>query len=126
MNYGEVEKLICAAQKPEASFYEQLAAEMDALEPSTHWQTLRPSKPHLVADLETIVKKVAGVIEADSRENARQNLPCQFEYQLIRVSKPMNHIQVLTRFFKKGDPQSIFYGRSIAKVEENKFALWIE
>lgn len=126
MHPDEVETLVCATRKPGSSFYEQLASEMRDLGVSPQESPLRASKPHLVADLESIVQEVVRVVEADFQDNERQNLPCQFEYHLIKASKPVKHIQVLTRLFKDGDPQSIFYGRAIASREDSKFALWVE
>ena len=122
-----VERLICAASEPDSSFYEQLAGEMRKLDISPpQGTTVKPSQPDLVADLETLVEEVVRVVNADALENTLENLPCEFEYQLVWLAKPMNHIKVLTRLFKEGDHQSIFYGRSIVRLADQQFALWVE
>jgi len=126
MNRNEAEKLVCASHKPDARFFEQAAGEMQMLGALKAAKALKPWDAHLFADSETIIKELARVVEADRQENANRNLPCEFEYQVIRASTPVDHLQVLTRFFKKGDPQSIFYGRFIARLESGEFALWIE
>lgn len=125
MNPGETERLVCAARKPDASFYEQLASEMRALIASKRAKKLESWDADLVADLETTVRELTRAVEADWQENTKKNLPCEFEYQVIRAA-PVDHLRVLTRLFKNGDPQSIFYGRSIAKLEDGKFVLWVE
>ena len=98
---------------------------MRALNASKKAKKLESWEPYLIADLETTVTEPARALEVDWQENMKENLPCEFEYQVITAAAPLDHLQVLTRLFKKGHPQSIFYGRSIAKLENGKFALWI-
>ncbi|MCO5053047.1 MAG: hypothetical protein M9920_12170 [Verrucomicrobiae bacterium] len=124
MKPDEVERLICAARKPDASFYERLAVEMQALNASKKAKKLESWDADLIGNLETTVKELTRVVEADWQENMTEKLPCEFEYQMIRAADPVDHLKVLTRLYKDGDPQSIFYGRSIAKLEDNKFVLW--
>ncbi len=120
-----MEKLICAKTNPDEVFYVALKNELGSLKPSDRARKLNSWDPDVVGNLEVVVQTLTRVLEDDWRENASQKLPCNFEYQILRVKTPFDHVQVLTRLFSPPDSQSIFYGREVAKLNDDDFVAWV-
>jgi hypothetical protein len=81
--------------------------------------------PELVGGAEEVVKTLKQVVTKDWRENVSEKVPWRIEYQLLRVTAPIDHVQLLTRLFSPPDPQSIYYGREIARLDEDRFVAWV-
>ncbi|MCW5555765.1 MAG: hypothetical protein KIS67_26860 [Verrucomicrobiae bacterium] len=120
-----MERLICAIAAPDDAFYVALKNELVSLKPSARAWKLNSWEPDVAGSLEVVVQALTRVLEDDWRENVSQKLPCKFEYQILRVKTPFDHVQVLTRLFSPPDPQSIFYGREVAKLGDDDFVVWV-
>lgn len=125
MKSPEIGQLICSRQKPDTSFYEKMSRELLSLQATEQAKELEEWEPDFVAGLTDTLKEIASVLERDRLSNLEKDLPCNFEYQIRRIEIPLDHLQVLTRLFKPGDVQSIFYGCFVSRLDKNMFSTWV-
>lgn len=120
-----MEKLIIQSARPNKDLFDRLTRELQTLIPSSQSKNLEDWAPHFIGNFDDTVLELRRILDLDWNQNINQNLPYNFDYVVMRVNTPADHVQVLTRLFKQGDSQSIFYGRHIARLNEVQFITWI-
>jgi hypothetical protein len=91
-------------------------------------QTVHKWEEATIGSLENVVEALRRALESDWEKNQDESAEAswEFDYVVFREDLPCAHVYVATRYYHTEQSGNIFYGRTVRRIDETRFAIWID